>query len=234
MTKLETVGLTKTFEGVTAVNRVDLEVTKGQIVGVIGPNGSGKTTLVNLITGLLRPNAGEIRCGDRAWRWLPPHRIAKLGVTRTFQNIRLFRELSVVENVEVMAATCSRGDWRDRSRRLLEELDLREFADRPAGALPHGLQRRTEIARALAAGPDFLLLDEPAAGLNETESEDLRRRLLQIREQFGCGILLIDHDVRLVMNTCEHVVVLNDGRVISRGEPERVRSDPAVIEAYLG
>lgn len=232
--RLETGGLTKSFAGVRAVDGVDFAVDGGEIVGMIGPNGSGKTTLVNLITGVVRPDAGSLRCGDRQWSWLPAHRVARLGVGRTFQNIRLFRRLSVFDNVGVAAAAAGQRRWRARTSELLSRLDLAEHAGREARTLSYGLQRRTELARALAGSPSFLFLDEPAAGLDDNESKQLGETLLSIRSDYRCGTVLIEHDVPLVMSVCDRVVALNEGRVIASGEPAAIRNDAAVKRAYLG
>jgi ABC-type branched-subunit amino acid transport system ATPase component len=226
----------KRFDGVRALDGVSVDINRREILGVIGPNGSGKTTLLNAITGVVRADSGEMRCGNARWRWLPPYKVLRLGIARTFQNIRLFEGMTVREHVEVAAANA--GDDAARPREsadeVLEQLGLQDHADLVAQTLAYGIQRRVELARALASRPAFLLLDEPAAGLNSGETDALRRDLLEIRERAGCGIVLIDHDVRLIMRTCERVVVLNDGRTISEGTPDVVRRDPAVVAAYLG
>jgi ABC-type branched-subunit amino acid transport system ATPase component len=231
---LEAACMTKSFAGVKAVESVGLRVMRGEIVGVIGPNGSGKTTLVNLITGVVRPDAGVVRCAGEEWQWLPAEKVARLGVGRTFQNIRLFRALSVFDNVATGAAVRSGRAWRARTRELLLRLGLEPYADRRAQTLSYGLQRRTEIARALAAQPKYLFLDEPAAGLNDTESAELGELLVEMRTEYGCGIVLIEHDVPLVLRVCDRIVALNEGRVIADGEPDAVRNDPEVKRAYLG
>lgn len=232
--QLETRGLSKSFAGVRAVDGVDFALAPGEIVGLIGPNGSGKTTFVNLITGVVRADAGTVRCGQREWSWLPAHKVARLGIGRTFQNIRLFGQLSVFDNVGTTAAVARRRGWRTRTRDLLVQLDLADAASRRVSTLPYGLQRRTELARALAGSPEFLFLDEPAAGLNDTESRELGETLEAIRADHGCGTVLIEHDVPLVMSVCDRVVALNEGRVIASGEPAAIRRDVAVKQAYLG
>jgi len=231
---LKVTGLSKSFAGVTAVEDVDLEVEAGAILGLIGPNGSGKTTLVNLITGVVRPDSGRVACDGREWKWLAPHRVAKRGIGRTYQNIRLFGSMTVFENVAVAAAAEGRSRWENRAGEVLAELGLAPDSDRPVSELPYGLQRRVEMARALAGKPRFLFLDEPAAGLNEDETAELGETLAAVRERHGCGIVLIEHDVPLVMEVSDSVVALNDGAVIARGEPEAVRADAGVRKAYLG
>jgi ABC-type branched-subunit amino acid transport system ATPase component len=226
----------KRFDGVRALDGVSLQINRQEILGVIGPNGSGKTTLLNTITGVVRADRGELRCGHVRWRWMPPYKVLRLGIARTFQNIRLFEGMTVREHVEVAAANTASGAGRRReaAQRVLGELQLEGYAEQVAQTLSYGLQRRVELARALASEPAFLLLDEPAAGLNSGETDALRSDLLAVRDRVGCGIVLIDHDVRLIMRACERVVVLNEGQTISQGAPDAVRRDPAVIAAYLG
>ena len=226
----------KTFEGLRALDDVSLEVRKGEILGLIGPNGSGKTTLINVVTGVLEPSGGRVFAADREITALPSFKVARAGVARTFQTVRLFRDLSVWENVEV--AALSVGKPRGEARRLAEaaiaELDLREWGDHSAGVLPYGDERRVEVARALAMSPDFLLLDEPAAGLNEEESDRLLRVLAPIPESRNLGMLIVDHDMHLIMRLCHRIHVLNYGHTIGEGAPEEVRRIPEVVEAYLG
>jgi len=234
--RAESVG--KRFAGVEALRAVDLALEPDDFLGLIGPNGSGKTTLVNILSGFFRPTSGSVKLASvdvSAW---PPYRVARLGLCRTFQNVRLFPRLTVLENVEVGA---SGGLHRERGRRArerayaaLEELDVTEHADRPASELPYGTQRRVDIARALAAEPRFLLLDEPAAGLNEAETKALGERITQIGRSHGLGVLVIDHDLGLITSLCRRIVVLDSGSVIAAGTPQEVTSDPAVIEAYVG
>jgi ABC-type branched-subunit amino acid transport system ATPase component len=236
--RLATDNITKTFAGVHALSDVSVGVDKGEIVGIIGPNGSGKTTLVNVISGVIAPTSGSVTLGGDSWERRPSHRVARSGIARTFQTIRLFSEMTVLENVEV-AASCSpqtRGVRRARmaTREALGMLDLVGESDAVVSTLSYGRQRRVELARAVVGRPHFLLLDEPAAGLNNAESDDLLETLLRLRDAVGCGVLLIDHDLRLIMRGTDRIHVLNEGRTLTEGTPEAVRRDPKVIAAYLG
>lgn len=222
------------FKGVTALAGVDVKVRKGEVVGLIGPNGSGKTTLLNVVSGLFSPADGTIGVGSQTWPRMTLTGAAQLGIRRTFQNIRLFSSFTVLETVEVAAAWLAEGDRRGNALRALQELDFTHHSGRLAAELPYGLQRRLEIARAIAGRLEFLLLDEPSAGLNRGESADVVKVIQKIRERRGCGILVVDHDLHVIMNVCDRVIVFAEGRVIANGTPQEVRNDPAVINAYLG
>ena len=236
MHRLAVEGLTKDFVGLRAVDDVSFTLEEGDILGLIGPNGSGKTTTINLITGLLKPTAGHVRVNDIDVTSAPAHKIAAQGLARTFQAIKLFPELSVLENVEVAAVGTGlrRRAARPVALQMLAEMEIEHLASLPAGALAYGSERRVEIARALARRPSFLLLDEPAAGLNEQESDALLATLAAIPARYGCGILIVEHDMRLMMRLCERLHVLNYGRTIGQGTPAEIRANPEVISAYLG
>jgi branched-chain amino acid transport system ATP-binding protein len=235
-TTLSVEGVTKDFAGLRALDSVSLRLEQREILGLIGPNGSGKTTLINVLTGFLKPTSGRIIINNKDITNWPPQRIAPLGLARTFQTIKLFPGLTVLENVEVAAVSAglSRSLAKRRACEELERLDVSQLADMPAGALPYGAERRVEIARALATRPCFILLDEPAAGLNDAESDDLLRSLASIPQDVGCGVLIVEHDMRLIMRLCQRVHVLNYGKTIGEGKPEQIRKNPEVVRAYLG
>jgi ABC-type branched-subunit amino acid transport system ATPase component len=227
--------IVKRFGGVTALTGVDLELAENEILGLIGPNGSGKTTLVNCISGVLKIDQGDVLLRERSLARASRTRRARAGMARTFQTPRLFSELSVRENVEV-GANASRSRrvlGRNRVELLLRRLDLQDFSRQVVSSLAYGYQRRVEIARALVSEPQVLLLDEPAAGLNDAETADLRKLLLDIRKE-GCAIIVIDHDMNLIMNVSDRVQALDDGRVIFVGAPEDAFREKVVVEAYLG
>lgn len=228
--------LDKSFAGVTAVSDVNLELRSGEILGLIGPNGSGKTTLINIMTGLLSKSGGTVVIDDVDVSSVPAFRVARAGLVRTFQTIRLFKELTCLENVEAGAVSVGvpRRRAERRARALLAEVGLAARAEDLAKNLPFGDQRRLEIARSLATAPKFLLLDEPAAGLNENETDALLGFLRPLPAAKGIGIGIVDHDMRLIMSLCDRIHVLNYGRTIAEGTPDAVRHDPEVIAAYLG
>jgi branched-chain amino acid transport system ATP-binding protein len=224
------------FGGVRAVDGVGLALRKGEILGLIGPNGAGKTTLVNALSGFQKPTAGTVLLDGTDVTGWSPHRLARRGLARTFQSVRLFPDLTVLENVELggVGVGMRRPAARRWARDLLERLRLADKAALYATGLPHGLERRLGIVRALAAKPAFLLLDEPAAGLNEQESDELVASLSLIRDDFSCALMVIEHDMRVIMRLCERIQVLDHGKTISIGTPTEVRQDPAVLVAYLG
>ena len=239
------------FGGLTAVDGFNMTIGPTEISGLIGPNGAGKTTIFNLLTGVYQPTRGSILVNGINTKGMNNAKVNKLGVARTFQNIRLFTEMTALENVKVgmhNSIKCSfissllhlPGYYKaermanERAMELLEFMGLGDIADVKAGSLPYGVQRRLEIARALASNPAIILLDEPAAGMNPSETTELMHQIRRIRDTFQIAIFLIEHDMNLVMNVCEGIVVVNYGRVIAKGTPEQIKNDPAVIEAYLG
>jgi branched-chain amino acid transport system ATP-binding protein len=238
MALLAVENVTRRFGGIVALADVSLELDQGAIGGLIGPNGAGKTTLFNLVTRLYRPNEGRIVFDGKDLTRTPPHRIVRLGIARTFQNVVLFQNMSVVENLLVGAHARLRPFSERRGRKqALETLDylgLGGLADRFPGGLPFGTLKRVELARALAARPRLLLLDEPAGGLNHEEVGELGELIRTVRRDFDVTVLLVEHHMNLVMSVCEHVHVLNFGRTIADGSAEDVRREPEVIEAYLG
>lgn len=233
---LKAVDVSVEFAGLRALDRVSLSLEPGEIVGLIGPNGSGKTTLVNAITGQVPLAGGEVRLGEQRISGLPPRLIALKGITRSFQIVRLFTNMTVVENIEssALARGDKAADARGKAEMLIEEFGLGAKADDLGGMLNYGDKRRVEIARALAADPKFLLLDEPAAGMNEAESEALLHTLEALPASRGLGLLIIDHDMSLMMRLCHRLHVLASGRTIATGTADEIRRSPAVIEAYLG
>jgi len=233
---LQAKGVTVRFGGLLAVDTVSIRLERGEILGLIGPNGAGKTTLVNVLSGFQRPLTGVIFVGERDCTGLPRHRFPREGVVRTFQAVRLFRGLTVSENVEIgyVAQGLGRIEARRRALETLDELKLGEKAHRLAAGLSYGEERRVGLARALAINPRFLLLDEPAAGLAAAEADELRRLIIEIRSRYHCGVLVIEHNMALVMNLCERIHVLDSGRTIAVGTPAEIRVDPGVRRAYLG
>lgn len=233
--ELRASGVTVRFAGLTACEDIELAVRPGEILGLIGPNGAGKTTLTNVLTGFQR-HAGTVAVDGRDVTGWSPQRLSRVGVRRTFQNVRLFAGMTVAQNLE--AAALGVGLGRAAARRstgeLLERFDLTGLAGVEATALPYGLERRLGIARALVGEPRYVVLDEPAAGLDEEESDELLARLRAVPEQYGCGLVVIEHDMRLIMRLCDRLHVIDHGRTLATGDPAEVRADPAVIEAYLG
>ena len=273
-TVLDVHALDINFAGLQALDEFNIQVKDGEIVGLIGPNGAGKTTVFNLLTNVYRPTRGSITLKEHDTSGLSVHETARSGIARTFQNIRLFKELPVIDNILIALNKPANAGWletllrkfgffrlstgegmsyswleamlrlprywkeeklaREKAMQLLSVFHMEDLADTPAGSLPYGAQRRLEILRALATNPRVLLLDEPAAGMNPSETAELLPTLREIRDRFGVAIILIEHDMSLVMNICERIIVLNYGLIIAEGTPEEIRNNPMVIEAYLG
>ena len=248
---LECINLGITFGGLKAVEDFNLTIGRTEIAGLIGPNGAGKTTVFNLLTKVYQPTTGTILLGGKDTHSMNTMQVNRAGIARTFQNIRLFQKLSVEDNVKVgMDANMKYNMWsgifrlpdywheeksaHERALELLSLFNMADLADVPAGSLPYGAQRRLEIVRALATNPSLLLLDEPAAGMNPSETAELMEQIVRIRDTFQIAVMLIEHDMNLVMGVCEGIAVVNYGKIIAKGTPEQICNNPVVIEAYLG
>ena len=243
--------LCKSYRNFKALHRLNMHIPKGAIYGFVGKNGAGKTTVFNMLTGVYQPTRGSVLVNGIDIKGMPVYKVNKLGIARTFQNIRLFTDMTVLDNVKVglhNSMKCSffssvlhlpgyfKAEKRanEKAMELLDFMGLAEHANEKAGSLPYGVQRRLEIVRALATNPSVILLDEPAAGMNPSETTELMHQIRRIRDAFHVAIFLIEHDMNLVMNVCEAIAVVNYGRIIAKGTPEEIQANPAVIEAYLG
>ena len=250
-TLLKVSGLTMRFGGLLAVDQVEFDVRRDEVFAIIGPNGAGKTTVFNCVGGFYKPTTGEILMDGKAITGMPSHKVARHGLVRTFQNVRLFKNLTVLENLMVAQHTLmetgllqgllklpsfrhSETEAKKRAVQWLDFMGIREYANREAGNLAYGHQRRLEIARCMITQPRLLMLDEPAAGLNPQEKRDLQSLIDQLRREFGVAVLLIEHDMSLVMGISDRILVMEHGKPLALGEPAQIRSDPRVIKAYLG
>ncbi len=248
---LETKKCQMTFKGLQAVKDFSVTLEEGKIYGLIGTNGAGKTTAINMLSGLLVPTSGQILYEGKDITGMQPHKVAKRGIVRTYQNLRLFGKMTALENVIIGAQVHPRYNFaeglihtgnfhrseqffKDKAMKMLQIMDIDQYADSLASSLPYGSQRRLEIARILAADPKLMLLDEPAAGMNPQESQDLVRTIRRVMKEFGVTILLIEHDMKVIMNLCEYIYVMAAGEMIASGTPDEIRNDPKVIAAYLG
>ena len=250
-TVLKASNLSIVFGGLRAVDNFNIEIKEGELVGLIGPNGAGKTTVFNMLTGVYVPTEGTVELRGKDVTTMVPHKRVNIGISRTFQNIRLFKRMSVLENVKVSSNIHmnyglfagifkTKKYWEQENKateealEILEVLGLKEYANEQAQNLPYGKQRKLEIARALASHPAIICLDEPAAGMNPTETEELMETIKIVREKFNTAVLLIEHDMKLVMGICEWITVLSFGKVIATGTPDEIKNNKEVITAYLG